>query len=375
MATEMKNEKPRPLLVWSINTPIAIPLLSLIVQELSRTFSITITTSRIKGDGRFSGELREIDIAYFGDRDEFRRPTALKKVSRYLFAICAALRGLRRRGGVLYILDYQLLTIVLLLGPMIKWRDWRVVYHQFELVEKLNPLLRRFLSAHVDLAVFPEANRRAFFLSEVSRFAPGDAMVLPNSTTILSDYGRLDSPLKSGGRRVVGHVGNLGKGHHWRALEGLIESAPSNEVFFVIVGRWGEGMEEPLERLRQHSNVLIMPWVDHGALGSLYEQIDIGLILYRSATLNERFCAPNKLYEYWSHGVKVIANDVDGLRGVLTDAREGALIDLEASGSGAALEAAVVGTSLDREVTRRHFNERHSIERFLGGYCELLGSL
>ena len=39
----------------------------------------------------------------------------------------------------------------------------------------------------------------------------------------------------------------------------------------------------------------------------------IGIVFYKAAILNEAFCAPNKIYEYSSFGMPMLANDIPGL--------------------------------------------------------------
>lgn len=56
---------------------------------------------------------------------------------------------------------------------------------------------------------------------------------------------------------------------------------------------------------------------------------DIGIVLYKDTAMNYRFCAPNKLYEYWSYGIPVIGDQLPGLISVFNQIDLGILVDME----------------------------------------------
>ena len=58
-------------------------------------------------------------------------------------------------------------------------------------------------------------------------------------------------------------------------------------------------------------------------------ETDVGVVLYKDTGLNYRYCAPNKLYEYWSYGIPVIGDLLPGLISVFKNESLGTLVDMQ----------------------------------------------
>ena len=112
-------------------------------------------------------------------------------------------------------------------------------------------------------------------------------------------------------RRVIGHVGSIGPKHFLYTLAEMIETLPEDK-FYLIIGGNSPEVEEVLSPLSQKKR--LSSWhLSHEELGKYYQLIDIGLVLYRGLDLNFEYCNSNKLYEYWSYGIKVMAHQLQGL--------------------------------------------------------------
>lgn len=87
-----------------------------------------------------------------------------------------------------------------------------------------------------------------------------------------------------------------------RAAEQLA-AAGEERALFVLAG---DGQH--LERLRQNSshlpNILFPGWLDHQQIGQLLLASHVGLVPCHS----KEDTMPNKLYEYWAHGLPVISS-------------------------------------------------------------------
>jgi glycosyltransferase involved in cell wall biosynthesis len=64
-------------------------------------------------------------------------------------------------------------------------------------------------------------------------------------------------------------------------------------------------------------------------LDEIYKNTDIGIILYKDVSINYKFCAPNKLFEYWSYGIPVIGDILPGLTSLSVDHKIARFVDLD----------------------------------------------
>ena len=62
-------------------------------------------------------------------------------------------------------------------------------------------------------------------------------------------------------------------------------------------------------------------------LFSILRQYDIGFIFYPNDTVNNKFCAPNKFYDYVYSGLPIIGNNNYGLRQLVADNKIGCCTD------------------------------------------------
>jgi glycosyltransferase involved in cell wall biosynthesis len=131
--------------------------------------------------------------------------------------------------------------------------------------------------------------------------------------------------------RVVLYQGWISEG---RGLDCLIRCAQyfAPDIHLVVVGY---GAYEA--RLREiaaeidadDGRVFFLGQVDNAALAELTPFADLGVIPYHSLDANNRFCSPNKLFEYLAAGVPFVANDLPFLRCIATAFDCGLLIDLQ----------------------------------------------
>ena len=68
--------------------------------------------------------------------------------------------------------------------------------------------------------------------------------------------------------------------------------------------------EAKLHQLGRGSNIFLLPPVPYGELLKWVQGASLGAILYEPANENQLLCSPNKIWEYASSGVPVIATDL-----------------------------------------------------------------
>lgn len=102
-----------------------------------------------------------------------------------------------------------------------------------------------------------------------------------------------------------------------RRIDKLVNSAKEIESFaqILIVGG-GESKNKIVKMVLDNNicNVFMIGSIPYSDIYSIISKCDIGYLFYENNTLNNQNCAPNKIYEYASAGVPMIANNNPGLQ-------------------------------------------------------------
>ena len=197
-------------------------------------------------------------------------------------------------------------------------------------LNRLDAILLKLIqkrSRKIDIILTPEKNRteylkKIFFKSNIETF-----LTIPNTNNAV----RLNfetSNLSS--KTVVTHIGAIGLDHHIKSYLKAIAVMDSSKYEFRFIGTLKDNVVELIKSFNK-SHILYIGQVLHSDLEQYYKETDIGVILYKDVSLNHRYCAPNKLYEYWSYGIPVLGDKLPGLKGVFTKPFLGELIDMNIS--------------------------------------------
>lgn len=93
--------------------------------------------------------------------------------------------------------------------------------------------------------------------------------------------------------RLVEAVDRLGEGYKLM----LIGNGPARDMLAAEIEKRG------------NPNLRISPAVPYAELGAILSHFDVGYLFYGNDNLNNLYCAPNKIYEYASVGLPILAND------------------------------------------------------------------
>jgi glycosyltransferase involved in cell wall biosynthesis len=85
-------------------------------------------------------------------------------------------------------------------------------------------------------------------------------------------------------------------------------------------------LENILSRYKCVSHINSLPAPSHLQVASWAH---IGILSYSFSSLNNVFCAPNKIWEYSGFGIPLISNDVPGIENILARYGSGISINLE----------------------------------------------
>ena len=350
----------------SCNSFNTIPLIGEIYRFIEKKFEIIVIQSSINGyDNIFDTSKRYKSVVSFNRYAEYNEQTYLNKLTKhikFIFWFCQQVIVNRLTKEIVNLYSHELFPIALSL--IFFRKNDKIIYHQFEVLpENLNIIDRLSLqiielhSDKVDLMIFPEQNRAQLMINRVKY--QGDYMIMPNSN---SQQKKTVKPFSRQNKFVCTHIGSVGVEHNIENLLKAWKGLDQNCYQLIFVGRLSKNVSELISTY-DYSNVEVIGQIPHSQLELYYQRTDLGLILYRDVGLNYRFCAPNKLYEYWSYGIPVMADQLEGLKSLFRFDFCGQLIDMSKP------EKFLVGieeiSKVKREDLRDHFNENYNLKIFL----------
>jgi|GEM_PF-2068853 len=330
----------------SVSSVTNIPVVRFLINRFKRDSSVIVLESWIMDANAYFRNDPQVSFYYLSKHkstEEYLRELGKKTITRYLNLIMRLfLFFFSKEKTLFYALDHQVLAVVLFLKKFLGIKQTGIIYHQFELVEKdklgkFSRYMFQFVCKeikNIDLLIFPEWNRKEYFLSLLSS-GHDNTFIMPNSCNS-KDVSQPDFSFRNelnitDDKIVCLHVGSIGgKNHYFDHFINVIKQINKvrNDIDFVFVGRLSEELKQGIEDINI-KNIHLIPFVPHEQLDKVYKSADLGLILYRGSGLNYEFCAPNKLYEFWSYGIPVIGHKLKGLESVFKSKLQGELLNFD----------------------------------------------
>ena len=209
--------------------------------------------------------------------------------------------------------------------------SYRYVLHAYELPERYTKqqfaqsFFRR--ATHV---VCPESNRAAILrtwyrLRATPSVVPNTPMVEDESLRQKIADTQVAQRIKeiAATRRIALYQGMISPD---RSLTGVARAfaAHARNWSLVLMGRdYGQ-----LDELRKASpDIVHIPHIDAPDHLAVTSWANLGIIVYNYVSLNNIYCAPNKIYEYGAFSLPVLANDVPGLQAIVQQPEAGLCCD------------------------------------------------
>jgi glycosyltransferase involved in cell wall biosynthesis len=368
--------------IISINPTTSIPLFRFIIDFFISKMNAQVELSEVhvKSFSNYYSNFKKLSfntISRYDTYQNFMSQSAISKFSKYFKVISNVFQIHQSKAKeIIYTCDYQVLFFALLINSILKRNNVIIIYHQFELIEKLKLTgLNKFFyiyilkkSGRINLAIFPEQNRLNYFLSE-SIIKRENTFILPNTCESITTKTKNKHPLFNKfpeGAFIVAHLGNVGGSQHYfnnfiSATQNLIDH---KNIAFLFLGRINNTIRAIIND-NTNPNLVFIDSVPHEELLQIYPHIDLGAILYKGNGLNYEFCAPNKLYELWSNGVPVIAHELKGLTPIFDCKEKGILTDFEVSNN---ISNAILDYSnrinKEKETLINKFTKDYAIDNF-----------
>lgn len=280
--------------------------------------------SHIKGFPDYSNKINTHFYCQFNSISEFNNMSILIKIKRYFWTVFFLFKAIISKNTIIYTSDYQVLFIAFKLFKLLGKSNVKLIYHQYELLESEHKrnILQKIKSnkSFIDFVIFPEINRLNYFINHTD-FPSKNSFVFPNTCCVNKEKPIRNSILNQFkiDDIIIAHIGNVGFNHFFNEFIHSFNSAKLPQNYkLIFIGKQSDELKK-YTRSNLFNNIYFFDEIPHKELSSIYSYIDYGLILYKPIDLNFDYCAPNKLYEYWAHGVPVLAHNLKGLTDIVSN--------------------------------------------------------
>ncbi len=121
---------------------------------------------------------------------------------------------------------------------------------------------------------------------------------------------KLMEPLKD--KRIVLYQGHIDMDRTLSSVALALKELQDDRFCLVLMGRDHNGSVKGLKEI--YPNTVHIPFVKAPRHLEITSHAHIAVLSYDRVSMNNLFCAPNKIYEYSCYGVPMIGNDIPGLR-------------------------------------------------------------
>lgn len=301
----------------------------------------------------------------------FNSQNTLHKVRKYL-NLCRFFLPLMFTNKNAKTTIFTIDIFTLFLSLLVKTKKSNVVYIQYEMVEnstlnRLDKLFFRYIrnnSDKIDLIITPEENRTNYLKAVFPKSNDLSFLTIPNTNNKIVSLSKIKSTNVSR-PKIVTHIGAVGLNHHIKSYLDAISTLDVNMYEFRFIGLLTDDVNELVDSY-PNKNIKLIGQVMHSELEKYYLETDIGVILYKDVSLNHRFCAPNKLYEYWAYGIPVLGDLLPGLQSVFVNKVLGCLVNMQLPSE--IVKGIVTLSSYDqsdKEAASHYFVKNYRLDNYL----------
>lgn len=183
--------------------------------------------------------------------------------------------------------------------------------------------------ARAQAVVMPEYNRAVlyqiwFSLKKRPWVLPNIPAFLPSKVTIKTVEKKYGEKLKLlEGKNVILYQGHIGTGRDLTNFAKAINDLGENYLLLLV----GKDHNTVSSLKKYCNNILHIPFIPAPDYLVFTMHSDIGILSYDPTSINNVYCAPNKMFEYASFGLPMLGNDIPGLKYMLEFYGAGVIVD------------------------------------------------
>lgn len=229
-----------------------------------------------------------------------------------------------------------------ILGPMLfkKWFNKKVklIYDDHELYNlDANPSvyrkLRRFLEFKMfksaDTVIMANSHRAKYARLVVNELSHKEITIIDNYpfSFFQSQDKKVETFKKESGIKYALHQGVISEDRGKSLLKEVVKNLPDNWKV-VLLGLPVDQFAAFVNEQKEYANRIVNGGrVPNDQIVAVYENFDASIIFYKTRNLNEKYCAPNRLYQAANAGLPLIVNDNPVLTDFVDKTKTGISID------------------------------------------------
>lgn len=162
-------------------------------------------------------------------------------------------------------------------------------------------------------------------------------LVLPNKPEFLGSLTNdIDTELNQkldllANRKIILYQGQIYSDRQLEKIAIALSIIDSNEYVFVLLGIDYENIITKIKNI--YKNTIYLGYITAPAHLEVTRKAFIGIVNYSENSLNNLYCAPNKIYEYGAFSKPMIGNDIPGLKYTIEANECGKCVNYEDSSS------------------------------------------
>ncbi len=246
------------------------------------------------------------------------------------------LKGIFFKPTIIHVNDCYVLPIAALIRVFTRSR---ILYDAHELESETNGIsanMRRLVNLiekscwnSVDVLVTVSPSIQSWYTQKLSAKSSSIVLNSPylsskSNTRQYENYFRekYNLPTES---KVFLYLGNLERGRGISTILETFSSTPRNQVI-VFMGS-GSLENQISEYSKSNPNIFMHAPVSHDLVVDVARSADFGICLIEDISLSDRFCLPNKLFEYIFSGLPVIASNLPDMRNLIQEYEVGICVE------------------------------------------------
>lgn len=206
----------------------------------------------------------------------------------------------------------------------------RFILNLFELYDRFPARLKqlRHLSAYAGKIVVPETNRanilRVWFdLPETPLVIPNKPSDHPLRRNLPLDRVE-ESVLPPIDKKIILYQGHIIEERRMNAICEAVSLLP--DYCLVLMGKETDYLADLKSR---YPHIIHQKYVSPPHHLAITSHAHIGIVTYTYESLNNIFCAPNKIWEYTGFGIPMLGNDIPGLQSTIGTSEAGICVNTD----------------------------------------------
>ena len=239
-----------------------------------------------------------------------------------------------------------------------------LVLNIYELYDKAPQVLKAIkpIAQNAQSVVVPEYNRA--HILKVWLGLRRTPVIIPNKprfpeVKILPETQAVVDKLKAMDKKIVLYQGWIGKGRDVTRVAAALNTLPNKDDFALVLMGSATASDSISSIQEIFTNTIHIPFLQPPQHLFVTEVAQMGIATYDDSSLNNIFCAPNKIYEYAEKNVPILARNIPGLSSTVGAFKAGVCADMD--------DIQSIADAI-REISDNHTQYVNSLKDFLNEY-------